>query len=76
MKKIFRLIIAIAFIIIPAVVTFADPPNPPDPGGGTPGGGGIPVGAPIDGGLSILLAMGAGYGAYKTYNLKKKSKEE
>ena len=76
MKKILRLFIAVALIVIPAVMTLADPPGPPNPGGGgQPGGGGIPVGAPIDGGLSILLAMGAGYGAYKTYTLKKKNKE-
>lgn len=38
--------------------------------------GSIPVGAPIDGGLSILLVLGAGYGATKLFEMRKKTKEE
>lgn len=53
-----------------------DPPPPMGPGSGTGGTGGptgqpIGGGAPIDGGLSILLAMGAIYGANKVYQLRK-----
>ena len=42
--------------------------DPGDPfGGGNPGGN-PPVGAvPVDGGLSLLLLAGVGYGARKTY---------
>ncbi len=57
----------------------ADDPNPPDPGGNpTGGGGGGPVGAPIDGGLGILviLAGSAGYGSYKLYKARSKDSEE
>lgn len=37
-------------------------------GGGGTGGGGGPVGAvPVDGGLTLLLAAGLGYGARKAY---------
>lgn len=43
-----------------------DGANPPDPGGDP--------GAPIDGGLSLLLAAGAGYGI-KRAKLNKKSKK-
>lgn len=56
---------------------FADPPGPPtDHGAGgnqNPG----PVGAPIDGGLGILviLAGSAGYSGLKLYKAWKKEKE-
>jgi hypothetical protein len=55
----------------------ADEPldNPPPPPGGH-GGGGNTQGAPIDGGLSILLALGAGYGAKKLYKARQEKKEE
>ncbi len=35
-----------------------------------------PVGAPIDGGLSVLLLLGAGYGAGKIARMKKKETNE
>ena len=50
----------------------ADNPPPP-PGHGTSGnvpGGGAPIGS----GLAILLTLGAGYGAKKYYDSKKKKK--
>ncbi|MEI6889447.1 MAG: hypothetical protein WCL03_09220 [Bacteroidota bacterium] len=53
------------------------PPPPPPPGDHGSGGNQPPVGAPIDGGLGILLAMGAAYGAKKFYKARKdKNKEE
>jgi hypothetical protein len=53
----------------------SETPNPPpsdNPGdpfsGGNPGGGGAPAGGvPVDGGLSLLLAAGVGYGVRKAY---------
>ena len=56
----------------------ADEPmdNPPPPPGGGHGGGGNAQGAPIDGGLSILLALGAGYGSFKLYKTRKAVKAE
>ena len=40
-------------------------------GGGNPGG--APAGAvPVDGGLSLLLAAGVGYGVRKAYKAKQK----
>jgi hypothetical protein len=48
-----------------------DPPPVPDHGQN----GGDPVGAPIDGGVGILLLMGAGYAARKLYSVKKEKAE-
>ena len=55
----------------------ADEPNdnPPPPPGGGHGGGGNSQGAPIDGGLSILLILGVGYGAKKRYTERKRKNE-
>jgi hypothetical protein len=70
-----RVLMFLLFIILPAVLTFADPPNPPGPGGpGSPGG--TPVGAPINDGLTILVALGIGYAVYKLYEVRKKAKAD
>ena len=72
MKK----IIITALIAFSSVGLFAQPIPPP--GGGLPGQGhglGGNQGAPIDGGLTILMLLGAVYGAKKVYSLKKHSKE-
>lgn len=52
------------------------PPEPP-PQGGTPTGG-TPMGegAPIGGGITLLLAMGAAYGGKKYVDYRKKLKNE
>ena len=52
-------------------LTFADPPPPPLPPDGGHGQGGNQQGAPIDGGLSILLVLGAGYQIWKCYKRAK-----
>ncbi len=71
MKKL-RLFFALFSLFVLPFFTIADNPGPPPPpGGGGPGGGGTPVGAPIDGGIGILLALGLGYGGVKLYQLKK-----
>jgi len=53
----------------------ADSPPPPpahsETGNQVPGGG-----APIGGGLLILAALGAGYGAKKVYDFKKRNLAE
>lgn len=69
MKKI---ILTIA-IVLGGLGLFAQPTPPPASHGQTgnqPGGG-----APIDGGFSILLAMGAIYAATKVYQIKIKKAE-
>lgn len=69
---------AIILAIILTVTTFSlfaqMPPHPPDDAGSGGGPIGSPSGAPIDGGLSILLAMGALYGGKKIYTMKKDEK--
>ena len=67
-----RVLVFFLLTLLPAVLTFADPPNPPGPGGPGPAGG-TPVGAPIGDGISILLALGIGYAVYKLYELRKKT---
>lgn len=75
MKKATRSIIVFALMIFPAIsnLVLGDPPAPPNPGG-SPVGTGTPVGAPVDNGILILLALGVIYGAYKIYELKKRVK--
>ena len=76
MKKIFIKILILTIVFFGySLFTLADPPGPPNPGGSPTGSGGTPVGAPIDGGLSILLAMGAAYGGKKLYQARKEKKE-
>ena len=80
MKKAIRIFTVVSFFALIPVLTMAQPPHPNSPvnggGGNAPNTGGqtnAPVGggAPIDGGLSILLAMGAIYGGSKVYRMKK-----
>jgi hypothetical protein len=58
-RILYRLLIMICCIGFPLVTLAQGPPDPQD--------------APIDGGLSILLAAGVGYGV-KKYREKKKMK--
>jgi len=72
--KIFAISFLICFAALLTTDVQADDPPPPPPHGETgnvPGGG-----APIGSGLVILLSLGAGYGAKKFYNYRKKKKEE
>ena len=74
MKKIKSILIIASFIALP-LLHFAQPLPYQQGGGGNVGN--TPVGAPIDGGMGILLLLGVGYGAGKIYGLrKKKAKEE
>lgn len=71
MKK----IIITALIAFSSVGLFAQPIPPPTGGPGVGHGLNGNQGAPIDGGLSILMLLGAVYGAKKVYSLRKHSKE-
>jgi hypothetical protein len=78
MKKLFRRIFLVAQLItLPLFISgvFADPPGPPNPGGDPSGNGGVPVGAPIDNGIGVLLILGMVYGCYKIYEILKKRSE-
>ena len=70
-----KFILTVFGILSFSIMSLADPPLPPG-NPGTGGGGGGPVGAPIDGGLGILLAMGAIYGGRKLYKARKDKKEK
>jgi hypothetical protein len=79
MKKIIKSFLFTTFITCASFISLpvlADPPGPPADHGQT--GNQDPVGAPIDGGLGILviLAGSAGYGSYKLFKERKKEKEE
>ena len=54
--------------------------TPPDPPSNPTGDGSTPVGddggAPIGGGVAMLLAMGAAYGGKKYYDYRRKLKNE
>ena len=65
------LVLLLIFIYAAA---FADSPTPP-PLPGEHGGGGN-VQAPIDGGLSILLALGLGYAGRKFFRGRRKDVSE
>ncbi|MEI7983859.1 MAG: signal peptidase [Bacteroidota bacterium] len=74
MKNIIKtLFIAVLLSFGISVLAQAPPLPPGNPSGG--GGGGGPVGAPIDGGLGILVAMGVAYGGRKYYQARKSKKK-
>ncbi|PKP32724.1 MAG: hypothetical protein CVT99_03385 [Bacteroidetes bacterium HGW-Bacteroidetes-16] len=76
MKKIFiQLMIIVSFTLTSTFLPAQDPPPPPSDHGGS---GNAPAdnGAPISGGLFILLGLGAAYGGKKLYDLRKESIEE
>jgi hypothetical protein len=69
------LITQLIFLPLFIINIFADPPDPPGPGG-PPIGNGVPVGgntgAPIGDGLAVLLTLSIAYGSYKIYKIWKK----
>jgi hypothetical protein len=74
MKKAMKLLLVSSLILALPLIFKAQPPSPPHPNGGAgPDGNNTVVGggAPIDGGLSFLLLLGAAYGSRKIYRLKK-----
>ena len=72
MKKIYALLTVLLLVFVFSSSTvFGDVPPPPGGSGGSgPSGSDLPVGAPIDGGLSILLILGVAYGGKKIFGNK------
>ena len=74
--KTIKLIITGIFLTVFSLGVFAQSDSPPDPPGHgetgdiTPPGGG----APVSGGILILLGLGAVYGAKKTFELTQEEK--
>ena len=79
MKTLRKLLLTLAFLMTSIFMlnAIADNPldAPPPPPGGGHGGGGNQNGAPIDGGVGILMALGAAYGTYKLLKSRKTDKE-
>ena len=77
MKTMLKLfVLGFGLMIIPALPAYSDGPDaPPPPSEHGAGGNQEPVGAPIDGGLGILLVMGAVYGGKKLIQSRKLSRD-
>jgi hypothetical protein len=81
MKRIKSILIIIALVLIPGIMSFAQstPPEPPHPGDDPSNTGGIPVGgtpsAPIGNGGTILIFLAMAYGLSK-YTGKNGSENE
>jgi hypothetical protein len=73
MKNISKLLVIIMLVITSAAV-FAQGPPDPNGDGSAPNGDNTPVGgrATVSGGIILLLALGAGYGGKKVYDMRKK----
>jgi hypothetical protein len=74
MKKAMKLLLVSGLFLALPLMFKGQPPSPPHPNGGdNPGSGNSTVGgaAPIDGGLTFLLLLGAAYGSRKIYRIKK-----
>jgi len=69
-----KIILIIAFLLSSMALYANDPPPPPAGHGAT--GNQDPKGAPVDGGLGILLAIGAAYGGMKLYKARKTANKE
>ena len=71
MKKIINTLVIVFFLAMPLTMLAQTPPHPN--GGNAPGTTNTPVGggAPIDGGFTIMLVLGAAYGAKKIFKFKK-----
>ncbi|MFO0358115.1 MAG: PID-CTERM protein-sorting domain-containing protein [Sphingobacteriaceae bacterium] len=65
-----RLLLVTVFFIGLVAVSFAGPPPPPPPNSGPPCW--PPPCIPIDGGITLLMAAGAAFGAKKIYDSRKK----
>ena len=75
MKNIKNILVTVLFILAFSAMNAQSPPHPNS--GSDPNAGNTPVGgaAPIGSGLVIMLALGAGYGAKKIFNARKKIEE-
>jgi len=61
-----KIILTISFIFIVGIALAQPPPFPSPP----------PDDAPLDGGLSLLLAAGAAYGAKKVHDFRNKDNKD
>jgi hypothetical protein len=66
-----RFLFFIGFLLAFVTVSFAAVPPPPPPSSGPPCW--PPPCIPIDGGITLLMAAGAAFGAKKIYDSRKKT---
>ena len=66
-----RSLVLLVFIVLSGSLAYAGAPPPPSTSG-DPGCWPPPC-VPVDGGISLLIAAGAAYGAKKFYDKRKKS---
>lgn len=71
-KQMMKLTMSLIFVLVSIVASAEDE----DPGGGLDNPGGPTGAVPLDAGLTALLVAGAGYGAKKAYDFKKKRKAD
>ena len=72
MKKVIQILAIVLVVLVPMILAAQPQPWDPTYGGGAganPVGGG---GAPIGGGLLIMLSLAIGYGTKKIYDVRKK----
>jgi hypothetical protein len=70
MKKAVQILAIVLVILIPVILTAQ--PFPPEPYSNGQGVNPVGGGAPIGGGLLILLSLAIGYGSKKIYDIRKK----
>jgi hypothetical protein len=68
-NSLLKVLFALSILLVAEKSLSMAPPPPPPPAAGGPQ-------VPIDGGISLLVAAGVGYGAKKYYDKQKKNKEE
>ena len=71
MKKAIQIVVLATVVLVPVILSAQPHPYDPSIGGGTagaPAGGGAPIG----GGMLILLSLALGYGAKKFYEIRRK----
>jgi hypothetical protein len=74
MKKIASIIAVFAMMVLPLMSIGQVPPPPNQHGETTNQAPGTQGGAPLGGGMAMLLAMGAAYGGKRYYDYRKKLK--
>jgi len=75
MKSIIKTFLVIGFLSVLPLLSIGQTTDPGGPGG-APGGTPVGGGAPIEGGLFILLSLGAAYGGKKVFDLNKKELDD
>lgn len=76
MKAITKTALIATIILFSLQLKAYDPPPPPPPNGGNPNGNPVGGGAPIGGGMFILLGIGSVYGGYKGYKIYQEKKKK